>query len=74
MIFERLCSESVVVPLSPEIIDRAAIIYADLYRRGLLIGDADILIAATTLVNNWRLITDNERHLRRIPSLIVEIG
>lgn len=26
----------------------------------------------TALVNNWRLITENERHLQRIPGLIVE--
>jgi tRNA(fMet)-specific endonuclease VapC len=54
------------------IIDQAAIIYARLYKLGQLIDDADILIAATALVNDWRLITDNERHLRRIPGLIVE--
>lgn len=71
-IFDQLCAESDIVPLSPEIIDRAAYIYADLNSRGLLISDADILIGATALVNNWRLVTDNERHLRRIPDLIVE--
>jgi predicted nucleic acid-binding protein len=59
------------VPLDYAIIDRAAVIYAELYRRGQLSGDADILIGATALVNNWRLITDNECHLRRIPGLVV---
>jgi tRNA(fMet)-specific endonuclease VapC len=71
-IFEQLLSASVVVPLDDLIIERAALIYTELYRRGQLISDADILIGATALVNNWRLITDNERHLRRIPGLIVE--
>jgi tRNA(fMet)-specific endonuclease VapC len=54
------------------VIERAAIIYTDLYRRGQLISDADILIGATALANDCRLITNNERHLRRIPGLIVE--
>lgn len=71
-IFDQLCSVSVIIPLHNSSIERAAAIYADLYRRGQLIGDADILIAATALVNDWRLITDNERHLRRIPGLTVE--
>jgi tRNA(fMet)-specific endonuclease VapC len=72
IVFEQLCIESAIVPLTPEIIERGATIYAELYRRGQLIEDADILIAATALVNNWRLITDNERHLRCVPGLIVE--
>jgi len=70
--FETLCIASDIISLSPEIIDRAAYIYADLKSRGQLISDADILIGATALVNGWRLITDNERHLGRIPGLIVE--
>ena len=51
---------------------RAALIYADLYRRGELIGDADILIAATALVENLVLGTNNERHFRRVAGLAVE--
>lgn len=47
-------------------------IYADLYRRGELIGDADILIAATALVENLVLGTNNERHFRRVAGLAVE--
>jgi tRNA(fMet)-specific endonuclease VapC len=37
-----------------------------------LIGDADILIAATAIENNAGLVTGNERHFRRIPDLHVE--
>jgi len=35
------------LPLTDAIVIRAATIYADLHQRGTLIGDADILIAAT---------------------------
>lgn len=69
---ERLCAESELISLTPAIMDTAATIYADLYRRGQLIGDADILIAASALVNVRRLITDNVAHLARIPDLTVE--
>ena len=44
--FEILCTSLQVLPLTDAIV-RAADIHADLYVRGELIGDADILIAAT---------------------------
>lgn len=36
------------------------------------IGDADILIAATALVQGLVLTTNNEAHFRRIPGLRVD--
>jgi|SRR5215208_4071995 len=47
--FDRLCSVSTILLLTDAIVVRAAMIYADLHQRGVLIGDADILIAATSL-------------------------
>lgn len=70
--FDRLCTASEVLPLDEAVIARAAEIYADLYRRGELIGDADILIAATALAHGYPLITNNEAHHRRIAGLQVE--
>ncbi len=57
------------INLTDEIIVRAADIYADLYKGGQLVGDADILIAATALENNLPVITNNERHFERITGL-----
>jgi tRNA(fMet)-specific endonuclease VapC len=54
-----------------EIIVQAADIYADLRTRGLPIGDADILIGATTIIFNLVVITNNESHFCRIPKLQV---
>jgi tRNA(fMet)-specific endonuclease VapC len=70
--FEQLCSASQVLSLSDEIVVRAADIYADLYHRGELIGDADILIAASALEHGLGVITNNENHFRRITGLRVE--
>jgi tRNA(fMet)-specific endonuclease VapC len=67
--FDRLCAASDVLPLTDPIVDRAAEIYADLHRRGELIGDADILIAATALVQDRILVTNNVAHHRRVPGL-----
>jgi predicted nucleic acid-binding protein len=70
--FEQLCSENTILPVTEAIISQAANIYADLYRRGELISDADILIAATALVHDYVLVTNNESHMRRVVGLQVE--
>jgi tRNA(fMet)-specific endonuclease VapC len=67
--FERFCTANILLPLSEAVVVRASEIYAGLYRRGALIGDADILIAATALVEGYSLATNNERHFGRIKGL-----
>lgn len=70
--FEQLCAASIVLPLTDEVAIQAAAIYADLRVRGDLIGDADILIAATALVQGYAVATNNEAHYRWIATLAVE--
>jgi tRNA(fMet)-specific endonuclease VapC len=70
--FEDRCRKSVVLPLSDEVIVLAAGIYGDMHRSGQLISDADILIAATALVHELTLVTENQAHFQRIPDLGVE--
>jgi tRNA(fMet)-specific endonuclease VapC len=67
--FEQFCSSNVILPLTNEIVIRASDIYADLKQKGLLVGDADILIAASALVQGCAVITNNEKHFCRIPNL-----
>ena len=70
--FEELMDKSEIITLDREIIDKASGIYADLKRRGELVEDADILIAASCPVEDMILVTDNEEHFRRIESLEME--
>ena len=70
--FEDFCTVNNVLALTDEVVVRAADVYADLYRRGELIGDADILIAATALVEGCNLATNNERHFTRVADLRIE--
>ena len=70
--FEHFCERNKVLSITDEVIVQAAAIYAELYKHGELIGDADILIAATALVNGFGVATNNEDHFRRIPGLTVE--
>jgi len=70
--FEERCRESRILPLTDTVVVQAAEIYADLYRSGRLISDADILIAATALTHDLTLVTENTGHFERITGLRVE--
>lgn len=69
--FDKLCATNQVLPLTDSIIVQAATVYADLHRRGELISDADILIAATAITHGLAVATNNEAHFRRIRDLEV---
>jgi tRNA(fMet)-specific endonuclease VapC len=70
--FDRFCTANTILPLTDTIIVQAAAVYANLYRRGELIGDADILIAATALVEGYGVVTNKGRHFRRITGLNIQ--
>lgn len=70
--FENLMDNSELITLDREIIKKASEIYVGLKEKGELIGDADILIAASCLLKNMVLVTDDEEHFRRIKELEVE--
>ncbi|ADG68809.1 PilT protein domain protein [Planctopirus limnophila DSM 3776] len=70
--FAVFCNNNVVLPLNDNVIVRAAEIYADLYRRGALIPDADILIAATAIENDLVLATNNVDDFARIADLQID--
>lgn len=70
--FEAFCQACMIVPLSEATVSVAADLYGDLYRRGALLPDADLLIAATALVEGRTLVTNNRDHFARIPGLTIE--
>ena len=64
-----------VLPLNQSILKEFARIRGDLRVKGQLIGDFDILIAATALHHDLTLVTHNLRHFTRVPNLnIYEVG
>jgi len=71
-VFQHFCANNTALPITEQVIDQAAEIWAELRKRGQLILDADILIAATALVNGYGLVTNNERHFKRVTGLAVE--
>jgi tRNA(fMet)-specific endonuclease VapC len=70
--FDAFCRQSIVLPLSEAILDRAAQLWGDAQTGGHPCGDADLLIAATALEHNLVLITGNLRHFTWIAGLAVE--
>jgi predicted nucleic acid-binding protein len=60
-----------VIPVTEPIAVRFAEIRALLSRRGELISDFDMLIAATALHYNLTVLTFNYRHFSRIPDLLL---
>ncbi len=55
----------------PEIVEIASKIDADLRSRGCLLQDADILIAATAIAQNWVLVS-HDSDLSRVQGLRLE--
>ena len=45
---------------------------AVLRKKGTLIDDIDIFIGATAMANNMILVTDNEKHLKRLSNISIE--
>ncbi len=67
--FRRFLARLALLPLDDAVMERFAFIRADLRRRGQLIPDLDLLIAATALHHDLTLLTRNVRHFDRIPEL-----
>jgi tRNA(fMet)-specific endonuclease VapC len=67
--FEEFCQAIEILGLSSQTVTKAADIYADLYRRGAVIGDADILIAATAMEHNLIVVSNNQAHFSRVTGI-----
>ncbi|MDO8444696.1 MAG: type II toxin-antitoxin system VapC family toxin [Deltaproteobacteria bacterium] len=64
--FDKFINDCEVEELERPVIVKAADIYVNLKREGKLVEDADILIAATAMNKGLAVVTDNEKHFRRI--------
>lgn len=58
-----------IVELTPGIMDIFGELKADLQKSGTAVDDFDLLIAATALYLNYTLVTNNEKHFKKIPHL-----
>lgn len=71
-VWQALAAEWQVVPFDRACAECYARLRADLERRGCVIGDRDMMIAATALAHGLILVTDNGAEFARISGLRVE--
>ena len=73
----RMWSELVVdwpiLPFDARCADVYALIRSDLERKGCVIGDRDMMIAATAMEHDLAFVTNNLDEFRRIPGLRIEV-
>lgn len=67
--FSTFCDANTIIPITDDVIIKASDIYAELRKQGEIVSDADILVAAIAIVNNFTLITNNTNHFSRIKDL-----
>jgi len=68
-VFRLFLRSVAILPLSQPIMRHFARIRGELRRTGKIIGDFDILIAATAIQHNLMLVTRNIKDYQRIPNL-----
>ncbi|MBI4861784.1 MAG: PIN domain-containing protein [Candidatus Riflebacteria bacterium] len=69
---QRLLPNLPVLPFDDVAARRYGELRASLEATGVLIGDADLRIAAIALSRNLAVVTGNVRHFRQVPGLVVE--
>jgi tRNA(fMet)-specific endonuclease VapC len=69
--FEEFCQHSEVLPVTDSVINQACELWALARQGGHPCGDADLIIAATALTFDLRLVTGNTRHFAWVPGLTV---
>jgi tRNA(fMet)-specific endonuclease VapC len=70
--YRRFLTTVKLLPFTPTVAERFGVIKASLANRGEMVADHDIWIAVHALVHGAVLVTNNERHYRRIPDLRIE--
>ncbi len=67
--FLELVQSCRILPITTEIAHLAAQIQADLRQNGRIIGHTDVLIGATAIHHNLKVITNNQAHFSQISNL-----
>lgn len=61
-----------IVPVGLEIVEIFGMLKAQLEKEGDRLDDFDLIVASSALANNLTVITNNEKHFKRIDGLKVE--
>ena len=69
--FEEFTALNKVIPLTLRMAKTAAVIQADLRKKGTEIGHTDTLIASIALTSELQLVTNNTEHFKRVKGLVI---
>ncbi len=69
---DSVISSRRVLPADSSVMKKAGRIDGELSREGAKVGQADVVIAATALLQNKKVLTRNQNEFERIPGLEVE--
>ncbi|RQD59330.1 MAG: type II toxin-antitoxin system VapC family toxin [Desulfonatronovibrio sp. MSAO_Bac4] len=72
LMFQNFIYDCELMDIDRSVADKAADIYHSLRKKGMLIEDADILIAATAIIHDLNMATGNIKHFIRIEGLNLE--
>jgi len=61
-----------IIPVSQELVEIFSLLKSNLEKRGKPIDDFDLILASTALSQNMVLVTNNEKHFKRIKGLELE--
>lgn len=67
--FDRFCQPADRKPVSMEILDSAASLWVESQNKGRIVGDCDLIIAATARLFGLGLVTSNTKHFEWIPGI-----
>jgi tRNA(fMet)-specific endonuclease VapC len=71
-VFETICSIAISNVIKKDTLDIAVKIYTDLCKKGKIVGDSDLFIAACCIQNDYILVTNNVKHFENIAGLTIE--
>jgi tRNA(fMet)-specific endonuclease VapC len=66
---EGLLAQLPVIPFDLTVARVHASVWAELAKRGIAVGERDLMIGATAIANGWAVMTCDERSFPKIPGL-----
>ena len=70
--FELMCAQMLIVPISDEVLDKAADLWVEARDGGHSQRDADLIIAASAIVHNRTLVMGNTTHFQWMSGLSLD--
>jgi len=70
--FHAFCQQSLLLPVTDAVFDRASDLWAEARRNGQPYEDVDLIIASTAMEAGRVLVTGNTQHFAWIPGLRIE--